>query len=51
MQYLKEANPGEFADSVELCITADADGGGVLERSVIVSLELSGGTAGMCCLI
>ena len=46
-QYLQEANLGDPTDAVEVCITAVVENGLSLERSVTVSLGLSGETAGV----
>lgn len=39
--YLQEANPGDIAANINLCITAEADIGSFLARSVPVSFHLS----------
>ena len=46
-QYLQEANPGDPTDAVEVCIMVVVENGLFLERSVTVSLGLSGETAGV----
>ena len=47
-QYLREANPGDPAESANVCITAEANPGLFLERSVTVTFELSSSSnAGM----
>ena len=50
-QFLQEANPGDHAESTKLCVTIEADAGLLLDRAVIVTLELGEGGTGMCCTI
>ena len=45
-QDLQEANPGDPAASVELCVTAEAEDGFSLQLSIVVNLNLTGGNAG-----
>lgn len=49
-QYLQEGNPGDPQDSVEVCITAEADEALSLDRSIDVYIML-GGTAGNPCVM
>lgn len=43
---LQEANPGDSEASTEICITAEADASLTLERTIIISILPTGGTAG-----
>ena len=45
MQLLQEANPGDLADSTSVCVSLEATY--PLARSVSLTLELGGGSAGM----
>ena len=40
-QYLREGNPGDPAETANVCITAEASPGFFLDRSVIITYELS----------
>ena len=47
-QYVREANPADPAETAIVCITAEANPGLFLERSVTVTFELSSSSnAGM----
>lgn len=45
-QSLQEANPGDSEASTEICITAEADAGLTLERTITISIVPTGKVAG-----